>query len=502
MKSAYMKSSVTTAALLVTSFLVVLSTFSSSSSSSSSVDAACTGSDLGPGSESIVVSETSCTGCLSIEGCNAWVPSASEVGSGECFPSCMDAPQDVACYTNSTLGGDASSTVEDVCQVAVTTQSDAELCASEGSSSCEDCTSITLSDGFKTCLWFSTNTGDNNNMMMGDEQPTGGFCTNQCGMDGCGVATCDDEEEIPGGGGGPGGDNNMDIDGTNCTAVSSSCEECLDMECAWLGTGAGCISSCDIIADVKCFDLTTFPDLDVTESCEAVVEIEAEDMLCDSQPDCTSCVSTTLSNGSTCRWNEEFTFCSSGSTQVGPGTTECSISSDTTPPASGSSATSPSSCEMNSGCEECLGSSCAWAPVAGCLPSCSIIADTSCYSLESSSPTSTTRQAETPESVCAVAANNTADDETCSSQEDCSSCVGTVLSDGNSTCKWYGTYCSSLACDMTSCGSDTCDDASVGQGTDPPSGSWSPRSSPFTTVLVSSMTLSLPIVALLSVEGL
>ena len=494
MKSTYMPSSTTTA-LLATTFLVVLSTFSSSLVFVV-VDAACTGSDLGPGSESTVVTETSCTDCLSIDGCNAWVPSGTEVGSGECFPSCMDAPQDVACYTNSTLGGDSStSTVEDVCEVAVTEQTDAELCASEGSASCEDCTSITLSDGFSTCLWFSTGGGGGGDMMMGDEQPTtGGFCTNQCGMDGCGVATCNEEEidnNVPGG---PG---DTDMDGTNCTALSSSCEECLDMECAWLGTGAGCISGCDIIADVKCFDQDTFPDLDVTESCEAVVEIEAEDMLCDSQTDCTSCVSTTLSSGSTCRWNEEFSFCSSGATQVGPGTTECSIPSDT-PPDSGST-TSPT-CEMNSGCEECLGSSCAWAPVAGCIPSCSIIADTSCYSLDSSSPTSTTRQAETPESVCAVAANNTADGDTCSSQEDCSSCVDTVLSDGVSTCKWYGTYCSSLACDMSSCGSDICDDVSDDQGTEPPSGSWS-HSHPFNTILVSSIAVSLLMMSL-SLGGL
>eukprot|EP00529_Nitzschia_sp_RCC80_P023391 CAMPEP_0113453468 /NCGR_PEP_ID=MMETSP0014_2-20120614/7371_1 /TAXON_ID=2857 /ORGANISM="Nitzschia sp." /LENGTH=473 /DNA_ID=CAMNT_0000344859 /DNA_START=302 /DNA_END=1723 /DNA_ORIENTATION=- /assembly_acc=CAM_ASM_000159 len=464
---------------LATTLVVLLTVTSSSPRSLMTVaDAACTGSDLGPGSET-VLTET-CTDCLSIEGCNAWVP-GQEVGSGECFPSCMDGPQDVACFTNSTLGEE--STIESVCEVSETAQSDAELCTSEGGESCEDCTSVTLSDGFSTCLWFST--GDT---MMGGEPS--GFCSNQCGMDGCGVATCDELDNGPGGG----EDEGPGMGGTNCTALSSSCAECLEMQCAWLGTGAGCISGCDIIADVKCYDQTTFPDLDETESCEAVVESEAEDMLCDSQTDCTSCVSTTLSSGSTCRWNEEFSFCSSGATQVGPGTTECSIPDDT-PPASGST-TAPdpdSSCEMNSGCEECLGSSCAWAPVAGCLPSCSVIADASCYSLESS-PTSTTRQndgVETPESVCAVAANNTADSNACSSQEDCGSCVGTVLSDGVSTCKWYGTYCSSLACDMTSCGSDTCE---------PPSGSLS-RSSPFTTVLVSSIALSLSIVAV-SLGGL
>lgn len=395
--------------------------------STTQVDAACTGSG---GISLSTTSPGGCVDCLSIEGCNAWFPSIGT--NGECFPSCLEGPADSPCYTNTTLGLDGGDTViEDVCQLADNAQADALLCNTNGATSCAACTSITLSDGFSTCLWFN--------------DAGVGYCSSDCGRNGCGTATCGDL-----GNGGDDDDDDDDIgdDTSNCTAFTS-CTECFEMNCAWLGTGRGCLEGCDIIADISCYDQSTFPGLDAAQACDAVIAIESEELLCDQQSDCTSCVSTTLSSGSTCLWNEEFSFCSNAPTLVGPGTTVCNDASTQT-------------CVTNGSCEECLGSSCAWAPVQGCLPSCDMIADTSCYSMGSSSITATARQdggvgGETPESICALADSNTADDILCSGLIDCGSCVSTVLSDGQSTCKWFGTYCSSLACDMVACGSETCD---------------------------------------------
>ena len=116
-------------------------------------------------------------------------------------------------------------------------------------------------------------------------------------------------------------------------------------------------------------------------------------------------------------------------------------------------------CHTASSCEECLaGRSCgAWA-AGRCFPDCSVIADVACYA------------AKTPEdaaSVCARADRDEADAELCRGKSDsCEACVGTVLSDGESTCQWHGSWCGA-ECLWTGCGATTCEadaDAAPGAG--------------------------------------
>lgn len=403
--------------------LLALLVVAFSSASTTKVQAAC-GDASSPATE--------CLSCLSLDGCDAWVPTV-----GECFVSCQDAPQDTGCYSTEFF---VDESVEAICTIAEEDQADATLCSNAGADGCETCTAILLSDGERACQWFAGTGGPG-----GQE----GFCASGCGMEGCGVTTCD----------GVDGDMDGDENDVDCESFES-CAECLEESCAWIPGGFGCMESCDVVADVSCYNAETFPDFAEAETCQAADEIEAEAALCDRQDNCTACVDTALSTNSTCQWIAEYNFCSSACTQVGCGTTTCQ---DDSP--------DPSTCEENTTCEECLGNACAWVPMEGCLPSCSVIADTSCYELDVGVdfPTSTTRQGgETPESVCAVAAANESDAAACSNQTDCGSCVSTSLSNGMNTCSWYGTYCDSLACGMDSCGSTTCDDDDASTSLPPP----------------------------------
>ena len=155
-----------------------------------------------------------CGECLNADGCDAW-------SVGQCFASCMEAPQDVACceysmFANGTydsvwirlapntekmcsfailsltvlfyffctnfpsLPTDSqefiNGTPEAICQQAENDGADDELCSMQ--SDCGSCTGTTLSDGASTCQWFSTDGPD-------------GYCAAGCNMMGCGVTTCD-----------------------------------------------------------------------------------------------------------------------------------------------------------------------------------------------------------------------------------------------------------------------------------------------------------------------
>jgi len=114
-------------------------------------------------------------------------------------------------------------------------------------------------------------------------------------------------------------------------------------------------------------------------------------------------------------------------------------------------------CSQVTTCVECLAvDDCgAWSE-GTCLESCSAIADASCY-------TTNTFPNKTVEEACQAAADATVDAELCAEQTDCGECVGTTLSDGNTTCQWFqdGGYCGS-ACDMNGCGETTCTDPCEG----------------------------------------
>ena len=201
--------------------------------------------------------------CLVTDGCDGW----SSIG--ECYPNCMFAPQDVGCF-----GGGNTASVEEICDISNTQIIEHEICSIKDD--CTSCVTTILSDGVRTCQWFSfssqfdededANTNNSNN--------NGGYCNSACDMNGCGVTTCpstSDGEDVGGedGGGEVGGDGGT-VDGgtttTNTTQAPSSkvsltycegfttCVSCLiSGSCAWAPV-IGCIDSCNMIADTACYD--------------------------------------------------------------------------------------------------------------------------------------------------------------------------------------------------------------------------------------------------------
>eukprot|EP00536_Pseudo-nitzschia_multiseries_P005855 jgi/Psemu1/13809/gm1.13809_g len=139
---------------------------------------------------------------------------------------------------------------------------------------------------------------------------------------------------------------------------------------------------------------------------------------------------------------------------------------------SGSSNSNALACMDKSGnsCMECLNDSstgnldeagCGWAPGFGCLSSCSVIADTTCYSSER---TGANTLDGTGAAICARADADLADEELCYAITDCTSCVSTLRSDGIRTCQWFGEvlgmengsgWCGT-DCTMIGCGSPSC----------------------------------------------
>merc|ERR1719410_119257 len=78
-----------------------------------------------------------------------------------------------------------------------------------------------------------------------------------------------------------------------------------------------------------------------------------------------------------------------------------------------------------------------------------MIADARCYSFQYF-------ENMTSEAICAVADSKEADSDLCGSQTDCSSCVGSVLSDGINTCQWFEEGFCASGCNMIGCGETIC----------------------------------------------
>ena len=115
------------------------------------------------------------------------------------------------------------------------------------------------------------------------------------------------------------------------------------------------------------------------------------------------------------------------------------------------SQTSASCFDSTLTCQDCLCSgSCVWTHI-GCMDTCNMIGVIRCYS-------SNTFPYMTAEQVCAVANIDAADMKLCYSQMDCSSCVGTVLSNGVSTCQWFKetSACKPGCNKLAGCGDTTC----------------------------------------------
>lgn len=102
-----------------------------------------------------------CDDCLAAPNCDAW-------SDGQCFPTCMEAPQDIACYSQEYING----LPKDICKQAKDDADNDNLCAKE--KDCASCTNTFLKDKVSTCQWFSD----------------GGFCAAGCGMTGCGDTHC------------------------------------------------------------------------------------------------------------------------------------------------------------------------------------------------------------------------------------------------------------------------------------------------------------------------
>lgn len=224
----------------------------------------------------------------------------------------------------------------------------------------------------------------------------------------------------------------------DCSNVTT-CIECLTTETCGAWAVGSCLSDCDMVADAPCYDATTFPNLSAEETCQAANDTAADAALCANQTDCTTCTATVFNNDNTtttCQWNPNGNFCASACGLAGCGVYTCQ----------------DVACDGLSACEECLDSPpCAWVmPLEGCLPSCSAIADVSCYTNE-------TFPNKTSQESCQAIADASKDSSSCANQTDCGACTGTVLSDGNTTCQWFpdGDYCAS-GCDMTGCGLYTC----------------------------------------------
>merc|ERR1712032_196442 len=130
-------------------------------------------------------------------------------------------------------------------------------------------------------------------------------------------------------------------------------------------------------------------------------------------------------------------------------------------------------CGSKASCRDCLNdetSTCGWVNEIGCLDSCYMITDVSCYDIQNfNNDYDTNNNNDNPlmmtgNDICVVAENDMADTDLCYSQTDCTTCIVTALvSDASKTCQWFqdGNYCSS-GCGMQGCGESTCSaDANV-----------------------------------------
>ena len=89
-------------------------------------------------------SKTTCSSCLSGEDNCAWV-------AGSCQKSC-DVIADAACYT---LSSAPDKSGQEICALVAEEHADEKLCSAD---TCQDCTSISKSDGKQKCSWYTDGT--------------------------------------------------------------------------------------------------------------------------------------------------------------------------------------------------------------------------------------------------------------------------------------------------------------------------------------------------------
>ena len=394
----------------------------------------CTAECFFPGnvySETCPTNTTTTTDCETLETCEACLSvSCGWAGSSSCLPFCAMIA-DVQCWE---ITDKNMTQVVAVCQQAHTVQLDEQTCAA--ATDCRSCVTALLSDRSTGCQWYT----------LGDESNTHACCLG---------GDC----FLGGGGGKP--TTECPVQGTLCD-TQTTCTSCLEMDCVW-GLGS-CLDSCDDLAvdatTTMCYNKINFPTSTTTEEiCQMQEETDADIAMCKAVTDCATCTSTLQSDGvSTCAWYQDGNerYCGIGG--------ECDDGDDNNNGVCGQDVCPRDNpdCVGKASCTECLDvdSACAWA-AGSCITSCNIIADTSCYSVENIVNNKTKTE------ICALAAADEADEETCGMPGTCAECTSTVKADGSSTCQWFksddgdGGFCGKGGCDVRGqCGggSDTCDD--------------------------------------------
>jgi hypothetical protein len=260
--------------------------------------------------------DDSCNGCIENSPC-VWVP---EVG---CIESC-DLIADTSCYSPQYFTNNVS--LDEICTIATNDVSNYILCDSQ--IDCTSCVDTLLSGTTDTCQWFKSDNG------------TEGYCGHECGMSGCGELTCDDGSTMVDDDGVTVVDNDDRII-SNCE-INISCRDCLSASstaCGWV-SGMGCLESCNVIADVGCYDIENFNrDPNVLMTGDDICTVASNDIadmdLCNSQTDCTTCIEASLASSSsdpsntasTCRWFSDGNFCGSECNMIGCGETTCTVDS-------------------------------------------------------------------------------------------------------------------------------------------------------------------------------
>jgi len=306
---------------------------------------------------------TSCVECLDTDGCGTWQ------SDNTCQASCLI--QDGGCFSAENFEGQANDVI---CSVAANSAADAELCSNM--TDCGSCIGTTLSDESTTCQWFSD----------------GEYCGSACDMNGCGNTIC------------------VAASGTvadvNTLCKGQTCEFCLDLKCAW-APGIGCMASCDNVetncllgteysaedicdanSDITCDGLACdfclgvgncawVPDEGCVSSCEGIADARCFASLDYNASDvCVTLSTTTIPASSTAE--PASTADASDSTTAEPASTTA-VPASTAEPAS---TAIPLSVEEDPctglSCEECVDSSCGWVPDDGCISDCSVF-DMGCF---------------------------------------------------------------------------------------------------------------------------
>jgi len=272
------------------------------------------------------------------------------------------------------------------------------------------------------------------------------------------------------------GDGDSGFFSTTCGGgPANSCEDCVsrnNLTCGWVSAGNICLVDCQYIADVPCYSSATIDTATTARDICLVLEREQNNtILCAAAADCSSCVSTLLSDGETnCQWYPPTESCGTGACNIlGCGETTCVNEEGD---GNGGAGVLLPMCEGVAACESCLRLECAWVPSVGsCRGSCDDNStDVACYSSDLFQGTE--------EEICTTAANDEADQKLCSNQTDCVTCTSTTKSDQSSSCKWYdngvNSWCGTGGCDPSgeNCGSSSCrtgspTDAPVEEPTDP-----------------------------------